>query len=104
MTIRELVRQVNIHCHLNKVRRHVQLANGLNPGLWPLYLASANQLTFEENGFENEQGRAQIIYDFLQHEPTCTTRASQFCNCCLLEEDLETLLYVQLEKAPPAYY
>jgi hypothetical protein len=73
MRIRELVRQVNIHCHLNKVRRHVQLANGLNPGLWPLYLARANQLSFEENGFEDEQGRAQIIYDFLQHEPTRRT-------------------------------
>jgi hypothetical protein len=75
MRIRELIRQVNIHCHLNKVRRHVQLANGLNPNMWSLYVARANQLTFEENGFENEQGRAQIIYDFLQHEPTRRTRS-----------------------------
>jgi hypothetical protein len=75
MRIRELVRQVNIHCHLNKVRRYVQLANGLNPNMWSLYLARANQLNFEENGFENEQGRAQIIYDFLQHEPTRRTRS-----------------------------
>jgi hypothetical protein len=75
LRIRELVRQVNIHCHLNKVRRYVQLANGLNPNMWSLYLACANQLIFEENGFENEQGRAQIIYDFLQHEPTRRIRS-----------------------------